>query len=39
MPNKKKQPIQNQDSGDEDYRKKRDRNNQVMKTNLFFYQF
>lgn len=29
MPNKQKQ-NQNQDSGDEYYRKKRDRNNQVM---------
>lgn len=29
MPTKKKQ-NQDQDSGDEDYRKKRDRNNQVI---------
>lgn len=36
MPTKKKQ-NQNQDSGDEDYRKKRDRNNQVMKKSYLFF--
>lgn len=36
MPTKKKQ-NQNLDSGDEDYRKKRDRNNQVRQTSRLVY--
>lgn len=38
MPTKKKQAQSNQDSGDEDYRKKRDRNNQVRKITFSWFK-